>query len=149
MKERLLHRENISRTLSPVNKHIHQPSLHSILQNYRGESSVSQQRQTAKENTSLLNVQRLVVQLASRMISFSVIGVPGDTMLGRNSYVGRRINAAYPSHPPRDYGFLQNGAVRVTINFSEAMETDAVRRALTAQGLTIGSIQEGDGRGLT
>lgn len=149
MKERVFQRENISRTLSPVNRNVHQPSLHSILQNYRRENPASQQMQMAKENTSLPSVQRLVAQLASRMISFSVIGVPGNTARGRNNYVGRRINDAYPSHPTRDYGFLQNGAVRVTIIFLEEMETDAVRTALINAGLTIGAIEEGDGRGLT
>lgn len=133
MKENVSQKEKISRTLASASKPSQQPPLHTILQNYRRDNTVPSQ-----------SIQRSVAQLASRVISFSVTGVPGDTMRGRNNYVGRRINIAYPNQPPREYGFLQNGAVRVTITFSVEMETDDVQRALENAGLEIGAIREGN-----
>lgn len=145
MKERVSQREKTARTLDSVRKSSQQLSLHSILQNYRRENSVSPQTQRVRENTSLQSIQRSVAQLDSRVISLSLIGVPGDTMRGRNNYVGRRINNAYPGQPPREYGFLQNGAVRVTITFPDEMDTDDVQTALENEGLTVGAIREGRG----
>lgn len=149
MKEIVSQREKKSRTLVSAHKFSQQPPLHSILQNYKRDNTVSQQAQILGENSTPQSIQRLVAQLASRVISFSVLGVPGDTAQGRNNYIGRKINFAYPGRPSRKYGFLQNGAVRVTITFSEERETADVQTALTHAGLLIGAIEEGYGGGLT